>query len=508
MPFAFEDFVLNSDRRELRRNAEPIAIEPQVFDLIAFLVANHHRVVSRDEALAAVWHGRIVSESTIATRINAARRALGDSGEAQRLIRTIHGRGFRFVGNPVRKAASQNTQSVREEPTVALLPFDDLSGDPQLGAFAAGITEDLIATLSKVLASALIVGNAAGDFNDNSPSIRHMAGAPGARYVLAGSVRGSGERLRVTARLVDATASNCVWSERYDCLVEDIFAQQDDIVRKVLIHICAKLKSGDNALIESQGTRNLNAWLLFRQAVEEWFKFERASNFRARELLKKAHEEDPEWPSPLAGLSATYREAAIRHWGGSPESNLVQATELGEKAVAIGPEDATAHTHLANIRMQTGRIEEGIRLGEKAVDLAPNDFCVLGDLAYNLPRAGEKTRALAYFTRSRSACPVPFEPVMANEAFVLHLAGQSERAIEVLNECVACSGIADTHVRLAAAYFEGGRQDEAREEIAHVLARVPDATIGEYTQNLPFPDQAQTDWYQDLLRGAGLPERF
>ena len=508
MPFAFEDFVLDTDRRELRRNAQPVAVEPQVFDLIAFLAANHHRVVSRDEVLAAVWHGRIVSESTITTRINAARRALGDSGEAQRLIRTIHGRGFRFLGNPVQEAAPQHTQSQHEEPAIALLPFDNLSGDPQLGAFAAGITEDLIATLSKVSASSLIVGNATGNFNGNRPDIRHVARVLGVRYLLAGSVRGSQKRLRVTARLVDGKAGNCVWSDRYDCLVEDILAQQDDIVRKVLIQVCAKLQAGDNAHTESQGTRNLNAWLLFRQSIEEWFKFERASNLHARELLERAHAEDPEWPSPLGGLSATYREAAIRGWGGSRESNLVQATEIAEKAIAIGPEDATAHTHLANIRMQTGRIEEGIRLGEKAVDLAPNDYLVLGALAYNLPRAGENTRALAYFTCSRRACPVPFGPDRANEAFVLHLAGQRERAIEVLNECVAGSAIADTHVRLAAAYFESDRQEEAREEIAHVLARVPDATIGEYTRNLPFRSQQQLDRYQDLLRGAGLPNQF
>lgn len=506
--FAFEHFALDTDRRELRRDGASVAVQPQVFDLIAFLIANRHKVVSRDNVLEAVWHGRIVSESTLATRINAARRALGDSGDAQRLIRTIRGRGLRFVGNLVAYPTHQDRRSAPDRPAIAVLSFENLSDDPQLDSHAAGITENLIAALSKVPALSVIARNSTEGFKGDGRNERHAAGALGARYVLTGSVQGSGQRLRVTARLIDGTAGNCVWSDRYDDPVEDIFAQQDDIVRRALIEVCAKLTSGDHAHVDGRGTRNLNAWLLYGQAFEEWYRFERVANFRARELLQKAHEVDPKWPSPLACLSATYREAAIRGWGGSPESNLTQAAALAEKAVMIGPDDATAHIHLGDILTEMGRIDEGVAISEKAVELAPSDFYALGAFGYILARVGEETRALAMFAHSRKALPVPFGPVLANEAFVLHLVGHRERAIESLNESIDRSDIADAHVRLAAAYFESDRPEEARAEIAHVLAREPDATIGEYTKNLPFPDQRRLDWYQDLLRGAGLPDHL
>lgn len=390
-----------------------------------------------------------------------------------------------------------------------MLPFNNLSNDPRLGSLAAGITEDLISALSKVPGLLVFAGNLTADLNWRRPNVRQVADALGVGYVLAGSIQGSERRLRVTARLLDGTAGTCVWSDRYDRFVEDIFEQQDDIVRKALIEVCAKLTSGDNAHIDGKGTRSLEAWLLYGQAFEEWYRFERVANFRARELFQRAHEADPDWPSPLGGLSATYREAAIRGWGGSVESNLGAATELAEKALAAGPDDATAHIHLANARTEMGRIEEGIRILEKAVELAPCDYYALGALAHMLPRVvGEEMRALALFVRSRNARPARSGPCLANEAFALHLTGHCEQAVKALRESVDLCDIADAHVRLAAAYFESDRPEEARAEIAHVLAREPDATIGEYTSNLPFPNRRRLNWYRDLLRGAGLPDHF
>ncbi len=506
MRFAFENITLDTDRRELRRHTTAVAVEPQVFDLIVFLIDNRHKVVSRDDMLEGVWHGRIVSESTLATRINAARRALGDSGSAQRLIRTVHRRGFHFVGDIVEKPMGRHGRSLPGATAIAVLPFRNLSGYPRLDWLAAGITEDLRDALGKAPA----LSTPAGDFEWTGQGLRRAAeGLPGIRYVLAGSVQGSERRVRVIARLVDTAAGgSCLWSDRFDFPAQDMLAQQDDIVRKMLIEISAKLVSGDHAHIEGERTRSLEALLLHGQGFQEWCKFERAANVRARQLFQRSHEADPKWPTALAHLASTYREAAIRRWDGSPDSNLALATEIGERAVAVGPDHVTAVSQLAHVLVNAGRVDEGLKLAERAIEIGPSDFFALGCFAYNLARAGEVARAHGYFARSRKACPVPFGPMLANEAFVLHLAGQREQAIGVLKECADCSDIVDTHVRLAAAYFEGGRVEEAREEIAEVFARQPDATIGEYTGNLPFPSHQRLAWYQDLLRGAGLPDRF
>ena len=507
MRFVFDDYALDIDRRELRRGGVPIAVQPQVFDLITFLVANRDKVVSRNDLLEAVWHNRIVSESTLATRINAARRALGDSGGTQRLVRTVRGRGFRFVGEVIEPPTHRDRRPAPDGPSIAVLPLANLSADPTLDSCAAAITENLTAALSNVPTLSVIAGNATNALEWSRFDAHAAAGSFGVRYLLTGNIQGSARCLRVTANLVDGAAGKCVWSGRYDYPFDDIFTRQDDIVRRVLMEICAKLTSGEHANISGRGTHNLDAWLLHGQAFEEWYKFECVANLRARSLYRRAHDADPNWSGPLAGLSATYREAAIRGWGGSPESNLEAALEFAKKAVALGPDDATAHVHLANIRVQLGQIEEAVVIFEKAIELAPSDYFPLGAFAHILPGVGEELRALALFARSRNARPVPSGPNLANEAFVLHLASHRERAIEVLNESIGLSDIADAHVRLAAVYFECDRPQEARAEITLVLTGEPDATIGEYIGNLSFRGRQERDWYKDLLRGAGLPDQ-
>ncbi|MGA8260707.1 MAG: hypothetical protein WB783_10885 [Arenicellales bacterium] len=210
---------------------------------------------------------------------------------------------------------------------------------------------------------------------------------------------------------------------------------------------------------------------------------------------------------PLACIASTYREDAARRWDASPERKLALAIEVGERAAAAGPDYACVVTYLGTTLVNAGRVDEGLRLGERAIEIAPSDSFALSDFAFNLPRAGEVARSLAYFARARKVRPVPGYELM-NEAFVLHLAGRREQAIDLLKECGQVCDMPLVPVRLAAAYFEAGRAKDAREKIEEVLARQPDATIGEYTTDLPFPDRQRAAWYRDLLRSAGLPERF
>lgn len=501
MRYAFDDFVLDTDCRELRRNDTLVAAEPQVFDLIAFIVANRHRVVSRDDLLEAVWHGRIISESTLAARVNAARRALGDSGAAQRLIRTVRGHGFRFVGDLVEEQVQRDGRLEHKQLVIAVLPFENLSGEPQFDRLAAAFCEDLTDALAKLPGKAVVAaGPARGDPCD-------VAGTLGVRHLIAGSVRGSHQNLRVTVRLVDGVTGICLWSDRYDRSLTDSFAQTDDIVRRALLEIATELDSGCPTYNDGARTHSLDAWLLHRQGLHEWLRFGRAANVRARQLFLQANEADPDWPVPLACIGSTYREDAARRWDASPERKLELALEIGERAAAAGPDYACVLTYFATTLVNAGRVDEGLRLGERAIEIAPSDSFALSDFAFNLPRAGEVARSLAYFARARKVRPVPgYE--LANEAFVLHLAGRCQQAIELLKKCGKVCDMPLIPVRLAAAYFEAGRVEHAKETIEEVLARQPDATIGEYTGDLPFPDRQRAAWYRDLLRGAGLPERF
>src|SRR5271156_1042311 len=230
MQFSFNEYLLDTDRRELSHGSKPIAVEPQVFDLLAYLVQHRARVVTKDDLLEAVWGGRIVSGSALTTRINAARRALGDSGEAQRLIRTLPRKGVRFIAEVKEQvtsldfAALQRAAEFSEKPSIVVLPFQNLSDDPELEYFADGLVEEIITALSRTRGLFVIAGNSTLTYKGQAIDEKQVGRELGLRYVLEGSVRKGGNRLRITAQLVEAETGNHVWADR-----ADIFAVQDEI---------------------------------------------------------------------------------------------------------------------------------------------------------------------------------------------------------------------------------------------------------------------------------------
>ena len=212
MLYSFEDFSLDTARREFRRGRTLLTIEPQVFDVLEYLIHHRERVVSKDDLLAAVWNGRIVSESTVSTRINAARRAIGDSGEEQRLIRAAYGKGVRFVGTVrVQEDAAIMTGGLAaserpDRPSISVLPFKNLSGDPEQEYFADGMVEEITAALSKVRWFFVIARNSAFTYKGQAIDVKQVARELGARYVLEGSVRTADNRVRISVQLIDAAA--------------------------------------------------------------------------------------------------------------------------------------------------------------------------------------------------------------------------------------------------------------------------------------------------------------
>ena len=234
---AVGDAQLDLAAGELRRNGVVVEVEPQVFALIAHLAARPGALVSRDELIVAVWGGRIVSDSAIATRINAARAALGDDGKAQRVIQTLPRRGFRFVGenNPAPEL------SLPDKPSIAVLPFNNMSGDPEQEFFSDGITDDIITELARYDELFVIARHSSFAYKGRTIDLREIARELGVQYVLEGGVRRSGGRVRVTAQLIDTTNGNHVWAERYDRELEDIFAVQDEITALIVNTLVGKV---------------------------------------------------------------------------------------------------------------------------------------------------------------------------------------------------------------------------------------------------------------------------
>src|SRR5215813_3751199 len=243
--FLFDEFSLDTDRRELRGPAGLIGLEPQVFDLLAYLIRNRDRVVSKDDIIAAVWNGRIVSESTLTTRINAVRAAIGDSGETQRLIKTLPRKGLRFVGavredkGPAGATAPAPSEPpaalpLPERPSLAVLPFANLSGDPEQDYFADGMVEEITTALSRVRWFFVIARDSSFTYKGRPVDVKQVGRELGVRYVLEGSVRKAAKRVRITAQLVETETGAHVWADRFDSVLDNLFELQDEIAASVV----------------------------------------------------------------------------------------------------------------------------------------------------------------------------------------------------------------------------------------------------------------------------------
>jgi TolB-like protein len=240
--YLFEDFALDTDRRQLRRGGDLVSLEPKVFDLLAHLVGSRERVVSREDMLTAIWAGRIVFESSMTSCINGARAAIGDRGDEQRLIKTLPRKGIRFVGEVREEKPPQQTQSgLSSKPSIAVLPFQAMGHDVDLESFADGLSEDIITELSRVKGLWVIARNTMFTYKGRAIDVCSVAKDLGVQYVLEGSVRKAEGRLRMTAQLIEAEMGHHVWAAKIDRANTGLFELQDDFTQCVVASVQTQL---------------------------------------------------------------------------------------------------------------------------------------------------------------------------------------------------------------------------------------------------------------------------
>jgi TolB-like protein len=252
--FLFEDYVLDTDRRELRRGSALLAVEPQVFDVLVFLVENRDRVASKDDLLESVWGGRIVSESTLASRINSARRIIGDNGEQQRLIRTIIGKGVRFVGGARERQDNDHPGAPPGVPrlSIVVLPFTNFSNDPERDYLADGITDDLTTDLTRISGGFVIARNTAFTFKGKPVDVKKIGRELAVRYAIEGSVRRTGDLLRLNVQLTDAKSGAHLWADRFDSDLVNPAPAQSEITGRLARSINFRLVEAESLRIERE----------------------------------------------------------------------------------------------------------------------------------------------------------------------------------------------------------------------------------------------------------------
>jgi adenylate cyclase len=399
----FSDCALDLDRRELRRASVPVHVEPQVFDLLAYLIANRDRVVSKDDIIQRVWSGRIVSDATLSSRINAARQAIGDDGKAQNFIRTIQRRGYRYVGpavaavNPAADPGPRPSQALAlpDKPSVAVLPFTNLSDDPEQEYFADGLTEDVITALSLWRSFPVIARNSTFAFKGKAVNVQEVGRALAARYVLEGSVRRSAGRVRVAAQLVDAETGHHVWAETFDRELTDVFELQDELTKKIAAIVTPELEHAEYRRLLAQKPHNLDAWQFVQRGTAELDHYTREGNARAREMFARALELDPDYGRAFAGTALSYNRDLMLGYARSREEAADNALQNARKAVALDRSDSFAHSVLGMAHIWSDQQEEARLSFERSVELNPSHGYARASLGNILDLMGRSEEGIA-----------------------------------------------------------------------------------------------------------------
>jgi adenylate cyclase len=490
------------------------------------LIQNRQRVVSKDDLIAGVWDGRIVSESALTTRINAARSAIGDSGDKQRLIKTVPRKGIRFVATvreEQRPAAAAVADTVAEppktalalpdKPSIAVLPFDNVSGNKDQDYFCDGITDDIITELSRFSELFVIARNSSFQYRGKAIDVRQVGRELGVRYVLQGSVRRGGDRVRISAQLADAVTGAHRWAERYDRQLEDVFAVQDETARTVVTILAAHVNRAEIERTLNKPPATWQAYDYYLRAAHThtsyWSSFKAAELYEVRRLLEQSLAVDPNYARAYAKLAWTHQAAWIIALDSDylNPAALDQAYHLACKAVQLDPNLPEAHAVLGHVLGWKREREAAIAEFEKSLALNPNltDWRFAEVLVY----AGDFMRAIETIERHMRLDPfyVPLAPGWRGLAH--YMLKQYSQALPLLRECTfRAPNLRPGHLWLAAAYAQLGRLEEARTEVAEVLRIEPTWTIeGAGAQLTSFKRIQDTGHYFDGLRKAGLPER-
>ena len=515
--FLFDNCSIDTDRRELRHEGELRAVEPQVFDLLEFLIRNRDRMVSRDDLLAAVWNGRIVSESTLASRINAARTAIGDNGEDQRLIRTILRKGIRFVGavREEQKPQVATTGVAAEQPrfalplpdrpSIAVLPFSNMSGDSEQDYFADGISEDIITGLSKLRWFFVIARNSSFIYKGKAVDIRQVGRELGVRYVLEGSVRKGGSRVRVTAQLIDGATGKHLWADHYDRDLTDIFALQDEITKKVVAAIEPKLLEAEGIRSQNRSPEDLDAWDMLIRANSLFWRLTKDESQAAIALFEQVVQRHPFYAPAQSMLAFVLLVSRQGGWH-MMEPQVTQAANLAARALELDDSDPWAHLALGFVAFTRRRTDEATEEFQRALDLNPNFAAAHGFLGCALAFDGRSDQAIDHIEQAIRMSPHDPQNALLNAALAaahyqasryVEAVGFGRKAIQQRFE------LTNGHRIYVASLAQAGRIDDARSALARLQELHPDNSIAWIERNVPYTPAPMAKFLEGF-RKAGL----
>jgi TolB-like protein len=539
--YFFGQYALDADRRELHCGVDLVPVEPQVFDVLEYLIRNRERVVRRDDLLAKIWAGRIVSDSALTSRINAARAAIGDSGDEQRLIKTLPRKGIRFIGVvredppgtgaivPVKAAQTaegpigsgplgyaENTVtaqafSIPDRPSIAVLPFTNMTGDLEQDYFADGMAEEILTALSRCKWLFVIARNSSFTYKGMAVDIRQVGRELGVRYVLEGSVRRGANRLRFTAQLIDTMTGAQIWADRFEGELANVFELQDRFTESVVAAIEPNLQLAEIERIKNKSTANLDAYDLMLRAQQLEYEFTEGSLTAALDWLNKALKIDPSYAPAMALAAHCYTGRRIQGWTKDFSAETAEGLRLATRAVELGKDDANVLWMSAFSIWQLGRdLHRALELAHRSLRLNSNSAIGLTITAWLEVLAGNQGKAIELYHRADRLSPR--DPrgwlIAAGLGFAHFDEGRYGEAKSWSEKAVAQNPRFAAALRcLAASLARLGQKEKAAIVVREMLKIEPQFTLSSYSANLRvLTGSPRGARLLDAMRVAGFPE--
>ena len=497
--FAFGPFVLDPGAGTLLRNDVPVAVGHRGVRLLAALARRPGEILDKAELMDAAWPGIAVEEGNLTVQISQLRKLLGPATDGGEWISTVPRVGYRFTGAVEQLGgAKRSALPLPDKPSIAVLPFVNVGGDPGQESFADGLTEDLITDLSRISGLFVIARNSAFAYKGKAADVRGIAEDLGVRYLLEGSARRAEGRVRINAQLVDATSGDHLWAERFDRNLDDIFAVQDEVTAKIVQALLGRLGTP----LPRKRPKNLEAYDLCvraRKLMDDSPQMAREAHL----MLTRAVSLDPDY-------AEAYRWLALNHWmgwvhsGGPTVSARSVALERARKAVALDPNDSGCRWVLAYLLAYERSFAESDAEFAKAIELDPNEADTWAALSDITVLAGRVEEGLEHIRKAFRLNPFPAGWYYLTLGQAQYAAGEYEAAVETLQRDETYRS--SSRRFLAASLAQLGRLDEARAEVDLFLVGNPHFTTRHWTATEPFRDAATLEHFVDGYRKAGLPE--
>lgn len=515
MIYQFANLELDCDRRELRAAGAHVAVEPQVFALLRLLVEQHGRTVTKPEILASVWNGRIVSDSAVSSRIKSVRRAIGDDGSEQAMIRTIHGIGFCFVADVTTRVLVSSVETepppVEEpirhpRPSIAILPFHCLGAAEPTFPIAEALPSDLISALSRLHWLFVIARGSSFRFKKLDTSLEEVRKALNVRYCLTGSIEIVGRVMSVSVELSDTTDNGIIWSERFRGAIGDVHDIRDQIVNAVTSAVEVRIPFNEAQRAQLQSPDNLDAWSAYHLGLRHMYRFNKSDNERATELFARAIAVDPGFARAYAGLSFTHFQTAFLRYADDAESAR-RAQRYASECLERDPLDPFGHFTMGRAQWLVGDLEGSLPWLERANTLNPNYAQARYSTGWAEALLGNAEASKHHLDAALILSPLdPLVYGMLGARALSHLAlGESAQAAVWAERAAKAPG-AHPLIAMIAAAAHGLNGDEGRALVWAVSARERAAYLdtSDFLRAFPFRDVPTRERVAGMLARLGF----